>query len=34
MLDSYWEDALLRLENDAEEIRFIDNGTFRGFYAV
>ena len=34
MLDSYWEDALLRLENDAEEIRFIDDGTFRGFYAV
>ena len=34
MLDNYWEDALLRLENDTEEIRFIDDGTFRGFYAV
>lgn len=34
MLDNYWDDALLRLENDTEEIRFIDDGTFRGFYAV
>ena len=34
MLDNYWEDGLLRLENDTEEIRFIDDGTFRGFYAV
>jgi len=34
MLDNYWEDALLRLENDTEEIHFIDDGTFRGFYAV
>ena len=34
MLDNYWDDALLRLENDTEEIRFIDDETFRGFYAV